>query len=416
MLATLLLGGAWLARHAPGGESWTRRAGARPVADGGASGRPNIVLFVIDTLRADHLNVYGYRRHRTSPSIDALADEGVLFEQAYAAAPWTLPSMASLWTSTFPPEHGALSTRTRVRASLPMLAERLQALGYATVALYANAMVAPQFGFGRGFDFYQPSAVNAAEQVEEALQRNPGEPFFLYVHNLEPHNPELYAPPRMAGFRDVPQRVRNVIHGHYRAYRSATRVDFRAGRPPGTTDTSLEQERHLRALRRYMDDYSELYDAAVRLADERLGSVIQWLRTRGLWDDTLFIFVSDHGEEFFEHDGFTHGQCVYEEVVRVPLIIHFPHGCWAGRRVAEPVSLVDIAPTLMTLLGEDIGAMNLRGRDLLPLVEAAPAPADSSARPRVLSMRWNVMNHYRPAWLLRGDINVVVRAGPFKAI
>jgi arylsulfatase A-like enzyme len=227
----------------------------------------------------------------------------------------------------------------------------------------------------------------------------------------------------MPGFRDVPRHVRDVIHRHYRAYRSATRVDFEAGRSPGATDTTVEQQRHMQALQDLMPEYRELYDAAVRLADERLGSVVRWLRKRGSWENTIFIFLSDHGEEFFEHDGFTHGQCVYEQVARVPLIVRFPGGRYAGRRIRDVVSLVDVLPTLLAALDEPRVAVRARGRNLLALIDArgvsgglTPENVTSSEPFFVPCVRRNVMNHYGPAWLRRGDINVVVRSGRFKGI
>jgi arylsulfatase A-like enzyme len=421
-LALLLVsGGAWTLAHGIpalsarlGFPSRASAARSRSSENSAAVGKPNVVIFLVDTLRADRLNCYGYTERRTSPNVDALAGAGVLFERAYAPAPWTLPSVASLMTSRFPCEHGVLSTRQRIGRSVKTLAQRFKQLGYTTIGLYANSMVAAEFGFARGYDFYRESFTSAGRQVTVARRLHPGEPFFLYVHNIEPHNPEFFAPAHTPGFRDVPRAVRDRIAGHYRAYRTATRVDFTAGRTVGLTDTAGVQETHIRGLVRLLEDYELLYDASVRLADARLGSAIDALKARGEWDNTLFIFLADHGEEFHEHGGWSHAQSVYEELIRVPMIIRFPRGQWAGRRVDALVSLVDVLPTVFDVLGAPEQAADARGQSLMPFVrgEAAFRPAEL----HVPAMRHNVMNYYRPFKMQRGDINVVIRRGPWKGI
>jgi arylsulfatase A-like enzyme len=390
-------------------------AGASAGPDNTATaGSTNVVIFIIDTLRADRLNCYGYRRRITSPNIDALAEEGVLFERACAAAPWTLPSVASLLTSRFPCEHGVLSTRSRIAAGVPTLPRLLKQLGFTTIGLYANALVGPGLGFDGGYDFYRDSLTSAGRQVRVARQMHPGRPFFLYVHNIEPHNPEFFAPPHTPGFRDVSDAVRQQIAAHYRQYRNATWLDFNAGRTPGTTAVAAIQEQHVRGLVALMDDYNELYDACVRLADERVGSVIRALKERGEWDNTLFILLSDHGEEMHEHGGWSHDQSAYEELLRVPLVIRFPAARYGGRRVTDLVSLVDVMPTVLDALGRPELATEARGRSRMPLIRDAAARGDRSFY--VPSMRHNVMSFYRQWKEQRGDVNVVVRRGTWKGI
>lgn len=378
------------------------------------AGSVNVCVFLIDTLRADRVGAYGYDRRPTSPHMDALAQTGVVFEQAYAAAPWTLPSVASLMTSQFPCEHGLVATRQALAAHVETLPQLLQGLGFTTIGLYANTMVAPGFGFGRGYDFYRESICNEGPQVAEARRLYAGRPFFLYVHNYEPHNPEYYAPPYTPGFRDVPQDVRDRMSRCYRAYRASVWGDYEAGQPPGTTDVRAVQETNVQAFAEMLDDYNELYDAAVRVADARLGSVIATLKQRGEWDNTLFILLADHGEELHDHGGWSHDQSVYEELVRVPLIVKFPQNAYAGTRVSDVVSLVDVLPTILDVLRKTDRATQARGTSLMPLVEGLVRVPETEVV--IPAMRHNAMSN-SPYWQERsGDVNVVVRQGQWKAI
>ena len=378
------------------------------------AGNVNVVIFLIDTLQARRLNAYGYGRKVTSPNIDVLAEEGVLFERAYAPAPWTLPSVASLMTSRFPCEHGVLSTRTQFGSRVVTLPMHLKQLGFTTIGLWANAIVGAGLGFDRGYDFYRESFTNDGEEVHAARKMHPGRPFFLYIHNIEPHNPEFFAPPHTPGFRDVPDSVRQRIAEHYKQYRIATWLDFEQKRPPGTTNVAEIQDQHVQGLVALLETYNELYDACVRLADDRVGSAIQALKDRGEWNNTLFILLSDHGEEMYEHGGWSHDQSVYEELIHVPLIIRFPNGRYAGRRVKDLVSLVDVMPTVFEVLGKPDLATDARGSSLMPLINGEAARDDQSFY--VPSMRHNVMSHYRPWKQQRGDVNVVVRRGDWKGI
>lgn len=375
--------------------------------------RPNVVIFIIDTLRADRLGIYGYDAHDNSPNIDALAAESVVFERAYAAAPWTLPSVASLMTSRFVCEHGVTDTRCKLPEDVSTLPERLQNAGYTTIGVYANSMVAPEFGFGRGYDFYQVSFTNEAEQANKALDLNPGEPFFLYVHNIEPHNPEFFAPEHTPGYRDVGKAVRDRIAAGYKGYRIATWEDYEAGRSQGTPDAARRQTQNMNRLVALQDDYEELYDAGVRLADRRLGSVVSALKQRGGWDNTLFIFLSDHGEEFHEHGGWSHDQSVYEELIHVPLLVRFPHGQHGGKRVADIVTLLDVMPTVLNVTGAADNDPGARGVSLTPIIGGG---LRSDARFFVPTVRLNTMSHYAPFPLPRGDDSVVVRQNDWKGI
>jgi arylsulfatase A-like enzyme len=399
-----------------GGGPTTGIAPAEPPATvpEGWSEQANVVVFLIDSLRADRLGLYGYDQRPTSPRIDALAREAVVFEQAYGPAPWTLPAVASLMTSTFPCEHRVLNDHRWLVDALVPLPERLKRLDYTTLGLFASVYSGPHYRIGRGYDELAPSLDNDGEKVRRLLEQHPGTPFFLYIHNTEPQLPYRFAPAHTDGFPDIPEKTRQEIHRHCRAYRRLSQVDFKAKRERGTTDNTEKQAEHLTALRALQDDYSALYDAAVRLADTRVGSVIDVLKERGLWDNTLFIVLSDHGEEFDEHGGWLHGQSAYEELLRVPLIIHFPQGQHAGQRVQSVVSLVDVLPTILDCLRAPDFAQAARGRSLMPLVRGElPDKTDDFVVPAI---RINRKEYYRPWNESRGDINVVVRRGSWKAI
>lgn len=208
----------------------------------------------------------------------------------------------------------------------------------------------------------------------------------------------------------IKQKVRQVSG----AYRKLTRVDFQARRPIGTTDNTAEQQEQMAKLNELKGQISVLYDAAVRQADENLGSVVEALKRRGLWDNTLFAVIADHGEEFGEHGGWLHDQSVYEELMHVPMIVRFPKGRYAGRRVTEVVSLVDLMPTILDYIGRDELLGSLSGRSLMGC--AAKGTSQSQEQFIVPSMRINLKKYYRPFKESRGDVNVVVRRGRWKGI
>lgn len=367
----------------------------------------NVVLFLIDTLRADRLGAYGHNKP-TSPAIDALAGEGVLFELASAPAPWTLPSVPSIHTSTFLCEHGVTIDGQKVSQSLTTLAERFKKLGYSTASHYVNDFAGPLTGLERGFDICRkhPAFVDG-RTVSLFLEQKPALPFFMYIHNLEPHNP-FNAPdefiPLMGQVKpQAKQRLGKLLS----AYRPLLRADFDPDpakrRAVGTTDTTQQQNAILERLHKVLDEHLVLYDAVVREADTRVASVIQALKHGGVWDNTLFILLSDHGEELAEHGAYLHSQSVYQELAHVPLIIRFPKNEHAGKRVATPVNLVDVLPTIFDYLGrrDVIGAA--RGESLMPLVRGE-AIADKGFH--VMTARINVKKHYRPWKEQRGDRNV----------
>jgi len=371
-----------------------------------SEGPVNVVVVVIDTLRADHLGAYG-KRGSPSPVFDALAERGVLFEQAYAPAPWTLPSTVSLLTSTMPCEHRVLVNGDRVPEELATLAERLRRTGRATASFFANPFAGPMSGLDRGFDRSELVSFEAGSRVEAWLEEVGDRPFFLYVHNVEPHDP--YGPTPQ-----ISPELRRRTNRLLARYRSLTRADWSAGRPLGSTDNSSFQRSALAQLERLRPVLGALYENDVRLADTRLGGVIRALQRQGAWDRTLLFVLSDHGEAFGEHGGFQHDQSLYEELLRVPLLVRLPDDAHAGGRVASPVSLLDVVPTAAEVLDEPAVARGSRGRSLLDRLDDDPERAASG--PRVVALRVNRKKHYAAWDATRGDLNVAVRDGSWKAI
>lgn len=301
-----------------------------------ATGRPSIILVSIDTLRADRLGAYGSDRGLT-PHLDALADEGAVFEQATSAAPWTLPSHVSLFTSMLPFDHHVRWTSMHIDPARSMLAERLRDAGYRTAAFTGAGYVDSLFGFGQGFDVYEnhrealeggPAAI-----VDHALawaRQESGAPFFLFVHTYEVHSP-------FTNTDRAPRDDAGRLHAPF-------------------TNHEVEEVHQQRlvltpAERRYV---TGLYDSDVASADAVIGNLLEALRREGILDRAILVILSDHGEDLWDHDARWspgHGHSLYQELLRVPLIVRAPGLVPAGARIRTPVSLIDIAPTLLEMTG-----------------------------------------------------------------
>jgi arylsulfatase A-like enzyme len=333
-----------------------RGAAAGPVAPGGAgAARPNILVYLVDTLRPDHLGAYGYARP-TSPHLDAFAAEATLFRNAVAQSSWTRPAVASLFTGLNPQGHGVVRPDRALPADLPLLPELLRGLGYRTHAVITNGNVADAFGFDRGFDGFRylpegrPGEMHQlSDRVNRAafrwLERRSGEaPFFLYLHTSDPHGP--YTPREPYRERFAPD-VRDPRIGSAALFRDLNRG---APAPPAIGA-----------------DLIDLYDGEIAFNDASFGALLEKLRELGLEASTLVVFVSDHGEAFAEHGSWQHGNTLYSELIRVPLVVRFPDGSGRGRVVTEVVRQVDLLPTLLDYLGAPLPA-GLHGRSLLPLV------------------------------------------------
>jgi arylsulfatase A-like enzyme len=346
--------------------------------------RPNIVVYLVDTLRADALGVYG-QKAPTSPRVDAFAKESVVFQDAWAQASWTRAATASIFTGLHVGAHGVDREDRALPASAVTLAERLKQAGYRTGAFVANHLLGGRFGFEQGFDtwndgdasLYGAPAALLGERALRFVDAGRG-PFFLYVHTMEPHSPYSpseedaapFASPGYSGDRD-------------------TRALLRLGQLGQLSPEGL----------RYLESR---YRGEVHQNDRAFGALLDALRSRGLLQESLVVFLADHGEELLDHGGTEHAKTLYQELVRVPLVVRLPGGRRGGTRDPAPVQQIDLVPTLLRFAGvrrpED-----LSGRDLAErwLGAAPPEPFP----PLIFSEeRFAVVDKY------------AVRAGPLKLI
>jgi choline-sulfatase len=328
--------------------------------------RPNILLIVVDTLRADRLGCYGSGLGAT-PHMDALAKEGVLFRQAYAHASWTLPSFASLLTSQTPPGHGAGGRLPRLRvlpAAVRTLAECLSDAAYATACVVNVDFLGDKFGVTQGFqkvdfeahsnNFDMRAAGPTTDQALAWLRARPDRPFFLMVHYFDPHL--LYNPPPKyrARFADPRDRVDTTwVFG--------TRADILAIR----TGAAVPEATIRRA--------EKLYNGEVAYTDDQIGRLLDAIDRMGLRKNTIVVLTADHGEEFLDHGGFEHGHTLYNELVHVPLVIRYPSRLDPETR-SEPVGLIDVAPTLCLLAGVPADQQFAGGSLLRPTTAAGHRP------------------------------------------
>jgi arylsulfatase A-like enzyme len=354
-------GGCWLEET-----RWRPRAPSSPE-------RPNVVLVLMDTERADRLSTYGYARE-TSPRLTELAERGLLFEAAQSTASWTWPSTASILTGLLPEEHGVLNDSSCYLAhGLVTLAEAFQREGATTAAWSANPLVVPEKNFDQGFErFDHAGGFRKSEEflndVEEFLEEVGDRRFFLYLHLADPHDPLLpVEEARRALAAEVPKGLERRLSG--------LNTPFLKG-AAFTPDGRIDLEQALSAEER--EHLHQLYDACVRTGDIALGRVLDALDRHGLRETTVVAYTADHGEELFDHGLVQHGSSLYQESVRVPLVIAGP-GVPVGR-VADPVSNRHLAPTLARLARAELapGGTDAGAIDLLE------ASRSSAAEPEVL--------------------------------
>jgi arylsulfatase A-like enzyme len=305
----------------------------------------NVLLIVVDTLRADRLGAYGSERGLT-PFLDSLARHANVFERAYAQSSWTNPSIASLMTSRLQSEHRVFSFGSSLSEDETTLAEVLGGAGYATAAFSANVLLRRGLGFAQGFDVFENVSrpdrkrgkgflKGRAEAVRQKAtawvdalrsQSEGGPPAFLYVHYMEPHAPY-----------DPPQELIDEVLGD----RPASELE-KANLLMGLA-VLVPEDPAIRAIEAY-------YDVEVRSLDADLERLFAELEARGFLENCVVVVTADHGEEFYEHEVLGHHQSLYEEVIRVPLILRLP-GQAEGAKISAVVSLVDVAPTIFELAG-----------------------------------------------------------------
>ncbi len=374
----------------------------------------NVLLISIDTLRADRLGSYGYHRE-TSPRLDEFAADAVRFNSAISQSPWTLPSHVSLFTSLYPSAHRQnqtwhkrdLSWRRAMLAGqqskLPTLAQVLRRNGYRTLALTSGGPLAAQFGFADGFDIYQEGARHLNQKIWKRLTSTLDEfettPFMLFFHTFEVHAP--YTRTEMledSVSKTDAERLRRLIRSDHK---------------------SLAKGQYLKKLGLFNKEVcSELYDGGIRYADAFIGRFLDELKRRNLYDRTLIVVTSDHGEEFAEHsDRFhnAHGNTVYEEQIRVPLIMRMPGSSTAGTVIEQPVELIDVAPTILALLGLSAPA-SMSGRNLEDLMKGIETDGEGwtfSEASLLAHREWKAIRNSRYKYITVFEIDTEVgRNGP----
>jgi arylsulfatase A-like enzyme len=375
---------------------------------GDAAPAERVVLITCDTLRADRVGVYGSDLGLT-PHLDAFAREAIVFDTAYSSAPITAPALCSLLTGRLPDELGMTSNRVSMPPEVTTLAELLQAAGIPTAAVVSNWVLRNSpggagVGVAQGFDRYDDEMTdrerNRARVLERVasrttdaaarwLEERPGDRFFLWVHYQDPHGP--YTPPE--------EHVRAV----------ARPPGDEPPLPVGTTQRGHGELPEYQVLgdARHPDFYRARYEAEIRYFDQELGRLLDLLRSEGLFDGALILFTADHGESLGEHDyWFSHGQTVYDELVRIPLLVRYPRGASHppveerdGTRHADGlVGHVDVFPTVLEAFG--LAAPPHRGRSLFAAPETGPARvlAHTLRTPGTRS-RWEGLTDGRYHWM-----------------
>ncbi len=315
------------------------------------------VLISLDTLAADHLGCYGYERD-TSPFLDSLAARGALFERVLVPYPSTLVSHVSMFTGLYPQEHGVYPPSKVLSPKIETLPERFAHLGFRTAGHTEGGFVSRHFGFARGFGEFDDTIVEADTDVERTFARGleflgglePGERFFLFLHTYSIHDPYDPPDPYRGLFWEGPPPAGLATSGRHLGQINA-----------GLKEIDAETVEYFRAM----------YDASIRYVDDVLRDFFAELGRLGLADQTTVVVTSDHGEEFGQHGRLGHTQ-VYPESLRVPLVVAHPRDL-GGLRVADPVTGVDLAPTLYELAGLP-PAEGISGRSLAPYL-AGGAPA-----------------------------------------
>ncbi len=326
------------------------------------AGKTPVILVTIDTLRADRLTCYGYAKGKTA-NIDSLAADGVIFENAYAQTPITLPSHATILTGTYPMYHKVQDVVGRLRDGVPTLAEAFKQNGYATAAFVGSTVLSARWRLNRGFDVYD-DRFSVQEGMGEVdfdrlerraedviapamgwLEANSRQPFFIWVHLFDPHDPYTPPPPFSEEFRDRP------------------------------------------------------YDGEIAYVDASLAKLFEKLKSLGVYDRSFIILMSDHGESLGEHQEIHHGYFVYDATLKVPLILKFPGSRFRGMRLANKVRCVDVAPTILQQVNIP-SPTSFQGESLLAIVAGKRAGVDlpvysETYYPKV-HFNWSPLFSYQP--------------------
>ena len=350
---------------------------------------PDVVLVVVDTLRADRLGVYGNERGLT-PFLDGLARRSIVFANAYATTTWTNPSIASLFTSRYASELRVTGFDSKVPSDAVTLAEALHRHGYVTAGFCGNDRLTAQLGFAQGFDVWLAPQLlrkidgshltrKSVQALDRLRRARPGAPLFLYVHYMDPHSP--YEPP-------PPYRARFARPGPDAAAANAKVQHWDWG--------SISEAE--------VDVLSSLYDGEVAYVDAALAHLFAELAARRILDEAVVIVTADHGEEFREHGFLSHGANLYNTTLHVPAMMLAPG--YAARSVADGVSLLDLGPTVLDLLHLP-PEPTFEGRSLVPMLAGRSEPRDVLAE----LAKSNVLTQHASA-LVRDGVKVMARRQP----
>lgn len=352
------------------------------------SSRPNFVVIVLDTARRDHLSCYGYERD-TTPFLRELANESRVYQNAYSTSCWTVPSHASLFTGLYPTSHATTWENCRLDGRLTTIAELLQRNGYRTAGICENPILNAGLGFTKGFQSYsilpqlpQDPESPAVRRLSQEISAAGDQPFFIFANLVGPHDPYSTSGPFLGAYLSDP------------TYEKRVRIDLLGtimrGKP-------LDQK--------WLEHLTEHYDAELRYCDFTVESMANSLKRSGHWENTVFVVLADHGENLGDHGFVNHQFCLYESLIRIPLIIRFPECFAAGSEETKLVQIHDIFPTLLALAGIDPAAHPSQGVSLLPGWPAAERPVLSEyyiharfRNPRVPDKRWKsprVRRHMR---------------------
>jgi arylsulfatase A-like enzyme len=331
---------------------------------------PNVLVIVVDALRADHLAAYGYARE-TSPTITRLAAQGVRFANAYAQGPSTVPTHSSLFSGRLPFQHGSYDARYPLRDEELTLAEFFAGHGYRTFAVASSVRFHPLSGYAQGFETYdvarapKKSRLGAmvTQKALRIIQEHDERPFFGFLHYLGPHQP--YAPPEP-----------------YRSQWHPGRAEPRPEETGTFLSAHADPERPLDP--ETLAYLIGLYDGEISALDPEIGRLLGGLVLWGYDRNTIVVLTADHGEQFKEHGGLSHGGGLYEELLRVPLIVRWPARIAAGRVVSRPTQTVDLFPTLAALAGVP-PPEGLPGRNLAPALLGAQAGDEEAAEDPILA-------------------------------
>ena len=325
-----------------------------------------------DTLRADHLDAYGYERE-TAPVLRRMASEGALFRDNISQASWTKVSTPSIHTSLYPTTHTVKDVPDRLPTSANTLAEVYRAAGYATLSLSSVTFTGQSSNMHQGFEELHEAGSRTADNASKSareyvdrvlpwLEQHQEVPFFVFLHVFDPHSPFAPRPPydslwadpaKRAEFEEELDHVREFIDaGILRSQGMPSREQL--------LEAGVDPER-------FIGQYHDWYDGSIRGMDAEIGRLLEGLQGFGLADSTLVAFIGDHGEEFLEHGQTWHGHTLYGELVNVPLLLWWPGGVPAGQTVDETVRSIDLMPTLLALSGLS-APEEIQGQSLLPLM------------------------------------------------